>query len=281
MSALTAQCTERVRELVFELCGVYLDETKEYLIEGRLRQICEELGCDTYSKLVDFAAESITLQTRIVDALTTNETLFFRDQSPFEALRHRAIPALVDARAGTENARRLRIWSAACSSGQEAYSIAMTLADLIPDIHAWDIQIVGSDVSNTVIEQAGRGIYSALEVERGVSLEHLDKYFVAMSRGRWRVREEIRQMCRFERRNLIKPLLGVGHFDVIFCRNVAIYFTPTDRRDLFRRMVSRLADDGYLFVGSSECLSDLGEQFTPHRHCRSVYYQPNLRTPAV
>lgn len=263
-----------VSDFIMESCGVSLDETKDYLIEARLGEICKELSLKSYTSLIAKARNESRLTTEIVNAITTNETLFFRDDSPFKALQHKAMPELIDAKEGTAGARRIRIWSAACSTGQEVYSIAMTLHELIPDIHAWDIKIIGSDVSSAAIEKASRGVYTRFETERGLQTEQLQKHFCETQDG-WRINDEIRVMCSFEHRDLTKPLIGIGPFDVVFCRNVAIYFTPECRRQLFERIVNNMTSGGYLFVGSSECLSDLG--YEPQHHCRSVFYRPTVK----
>jgi chemotaxis protein methyltransferase CheR len=180
---------------------------------------------------------------------------------------------LIDAKAGGLFPRRLRIWSAACSTGQEPYSLAMTLSDLIPDIYAWDVRILATDISDAAIRQASYGRFSKYEIERGMRPDSLNKYWEPAGDG-WRAKDEIRGLVTFQRRNLLQPFSELGPFDVIFCRNVAIYFAPEARRGLFLRLAQVLTPGGYLFVGASESLSDLGPQFTPQHHCRSVFYQP-------
>lgn len=261
-----------VCDFILESCGILLDESKDYLVESRLSELCKVLGMDSYTSLIERARRESNLTSKIVDAITTNETLFFRDDSPFRAMQHKAIPELIDSREGTLHPRRLRIWSAACSTGQEVYSIAMTLHELIPDIANWDIKILGSDVSGAAVTRASSGVYSGLEVERGVKPDCLRKNFTETPQG-WRISDKIKRMCSFEQRDLTKPLLGIGPFDVVFCRNVAIYFTADGRRQLFERIIRTLNSDGYLFVGSTESLIDLG--LVPQHHCNSVFYQPS------
>jgi chemotaxis protein methyltransferase CheR len=275
MSRVTPAEIDAVSSLVFDLCGIVLDQSKGYLIESRLTSVMHTAGVRTFHDLVAGArgAESPDLNRRIVDAITTNETLFFRDASPFEALRHKAIPERIDAKVRTPHAKRLRIWSAACSTGQEPYSIAMVLSELIPDIHTWDVTILATDISDSVIKQASAGRYTDFEIDRGMTPERREKYFVREPAG-WRIRDEIRGLVTFRKLNLLEPFGELGPFDVVFCRNVAIYFSPADRARLFRRIVDRLDGGGYLFVGSSESLLDLGPEFVPQHHCRSVFYQP-------
>ncbi len=263
-----------VAELIKQLCGVALDETKGYLIESRLADLAAETGCDDYQHLCRKALDGDrTLRTRIVDAITTQETLFFRDNSPFEALKHKALPELIDTKANSLLPKRIRIWSAACSTGQEPYSIAMTLYELLPDIQTWDVGILATDISDTAVAHASRGVYGQHEITRGMQSDMLSKYFSQQATG-WHVKDELRSLIRFEHRNLLNPLDDIGPFDVIFCRNVVIYFDAMTRQDVFCRLADRLTPDGYLFVGSSESLADLGSRFTPQHHCRAVYYQP-------
>ncbi len=268
-----------VARLVDELCGVVLDETKGYLIDSRLGSIAESAGCANFGDFCRKAQVSQALKNEIIDAITTQETLFFRDNSPFEALKHKAIPESIDAKASTPFPKRIRIWSAACSTGQEPYSIGMTLCELLPDAMSWDINILATDISDTAVVQASMGRYAKHEIQRGMAPNMLSKHFSEEPSG-WRVKEELRSMVRFDRRNLLKPFAGLGPFDIIFCRNVAIYFEIDVKRDLFNRLADLLTPEGYLFVGSSESLASLDPRFVAQHHCRSVYYQPN-KQPAT
>jgi chemotaxis protein methyltransferase CheR len=271
-----------VAALVMELCGILLDDSKGYLIESRLAPLVREFQCASYHELVQRAraTRERSLLTRIIDAITTNETLFFRDGSPFDALQHKALPELIDSKAKTPHARRLRIWSAACSTGQEPYSIAMVLNELIPDIHQWDVHILATDISDAALKQASLGVYSAFEIERGLTPALLQRYFRRQGNA-YKVKDELRALVSFGRQNLHEPFANLGPCDIIFCRNVVIYFTAAARRDIFNRLCNALVTDGYLFVGSAESLADLGPRFTPHHHCRSVFYRPNQPQRAV
>lgn len=269
-----------VAGLVMELCGIMLDDSKGYLIESRLEPIARQYGVSSYTELVQKARTGYDKQLlrQIINAITTNETLFFRDDSPFEALQHKALPELIDAKAKTAFPKRLRIWSAACSTGQEPYSIAMTLHELIPDIHSWDVSILATDICDSAIEQASAGLYTAFEIDRGMKPNYLNRYLTRLP-NQWKVRDEIRALVAFQQLNLMSQFTGLGPFDIVFCRNVAIYFTPEGRRDVFHRIAKTLTKDGYLFVGCAESLSDLGPQFTPQYHCRGNFYRPNLPPP--
>ena len=226
---------------------------------------------------MEFARKARTnakLSSDVVDAITTNETLWFRDSTPFDALRFKILPELIDAKAGSLYPKRFRIWSAACSTGQEAYSIAMAFADSVPDFESWDLQIYGTDISPAAVAKAQQGVYNDLEVNRGLSQKHRGAFFVKAPGG-WQVNDVLKRRCKFEVRNLLKPFTNIGSFDVIFCRNVAIYFTSEDRKSLFLRLGKTLNRGGWLFTGSGESLMDLGPNWAPKQHCRAVCYQPN------
>ena len=279
---VTSDDIAAVAGLVLDLCGVLLDESKDYLIESRLTGLCESEKCATFADLIMKARTSsdLALQNQIVDAITTHETLFFRDTTPFEALRENVLPKLVEIKAMSEHSRRLRIWSAACSTGQEPYSIAMTLCDVIPDIHRWDISILATDISDAVIRHGNSGCYGPHEVERGLKPEHLRRFFEPVGEH-WKIREEVRSLVTFQKQNLLEPFRGIGPFDIVFCRNVLIYFPVHTRRRVFQRIGETLTPNGYLFVGSSETLTDLAEQFSPQHECRTVYYRNRVVSQAI
>lgn len=265
---------EAVCDYVQSLCGIYLDDSKDYLIESRLSSLVKQYECQDYKQLTDKARTTPELKTDVIDAITTNETLWFRDAAPFEALRHKIIPELIDAKSGSMFPKKFRIWSAACSTGQEAYSIAMAFADVVPDFENWDLEILGTDISPSAVEKAKRGIYTNLEISRGLEQRYQGSYFL-QNGGDWQINEVLRKVCKFEQRNLLEPWSHKNEFDIIFCRNVAIYFTPEDRKQLFLRMKDALVPGGWFFTGSGESLMDLGENWRPFQHCRATCYQPN------
>jgi chemotaxis protein methyltransferase CheR len=280
MSDLTPQDIDAVCDLVDDLCGIYWDESKAYLIESRLSGLVKRSQCSSY---VDFAQKVRAgllpgLRADVVDAVTTHETLWFRDSSPFDALKHKILPELIDAKANSPFSKRFRIWSSACSTGQEPYSIAMTFAELVPDVHRWDVQVLGTDISPASIEQASRGLYSDMEISRGLDQTRLNKYFARLG-AQWKICDEIRSLCSFGVRNLHDPFTGIGPFDVIFCRNVVIYFTPEDRKSIFNRMSQALNPNGWILVGASEPLGEMGPQWKPQFHCRASCYRPNQTVP--
>lgn len=274
---VTAADIEAISGLIIDLCGIYLDDSKGYLIDCRLGSIAEKHGCKSFEELakkVRFSG-SIGLRAEVVDAITTNETLFFRDQSPFEAFAYKALPETLDAKAKSLFPNKLKIWSAAASTGQEAFSIAITILENLPDAHRYEITILGTDVSERAIERASRGWYAEHEIQRGMTPQMIAKYF-RPDKGGWRAIDEIRALVQFKQTNLLEPFNHLGKFDIVFCRNVAIYFTAETRARLFHRIADVMTEPGYLFVGSSESLSDLGPRFAPQLHCRSIFYRPNL-----
>ncbi|MFI4876797.1 MAG: CheR family methyltransferase [Blastopirellula sp. JB062] len=277
---MTPQDIDAICGLVHDLCGIALDHSKDYLIESRLATLVKREGCANY---VDFAkrvrnVSGGDLRRDVINAITTRETLFFRDRSPFDALMHKAIPEIVDEKMRSPYDRRIRIWSAACSTGQEPYSIAMTLMETLPDYRNWNISILATDISDDAIARASRGFYMPLETSRGLEPHYLRKYFTPQEGGH-RICDEVRAMVSFERINLLESFVHLGRFDIVFCRNAIIYFNAADRRRTYLNIANQITDHGFLFVGSSESLIDLGEKFQPQHHCKSVFYQPNRLLP--
>jgi chemotaxis protein methyltransferase CheR len=272
---------EYVFDYIEKLCGIALDDTKGYLIEARLNPILKQHSVASAVELIDKAkqASGEAIRKSLIEAMTTRETFFFRDGSPFEALQFKALPELLDVKI-REKSQKLRIWSAAASSGQEACSIAMVIHEMIPDLHRWDIQILATDISEDALTRGRSGLYSKLEVERGLPSPYVSKYF-SLSKDGYQVVDSVRRMLRFQQLNLVSPFNFPQPFDIIFCRNVAIYFDKKTKVDLFRRMLPLLPKYGYLFVGVSESLFDCGPEFKPMFHCKSTFYQPNMTTVGV
>jgi chemotaxis protein methyltransferase CheR len=261
---------------VHDSCGVYLDQAKSYLIETRLQDLLKETHAAGFSDLYYKVRSSPALQGKVVDAITTNETSFFRDISPFELLRHKLLPELFDRR--NKSAIRpvpVRIWSAACSTGQEVYTVAMIVRDLLGTSNRYDVRILGTDISNRVIAAASRGEFSELELQRGLASDNLNKHFNKTATG-WKIRDEIRGMVSFRTMNLLQPFSFPAPYDIVLCRNVAIYFTEENRARLFHKLGQTIATDGALIVGSTESLTGLCPEFEPKRYVRAVYYQLRL-----
>jgi chemotaxis protein methyltransferase CheR len=276
MTAITADEISTLTKYVYSLCGVALDSSKAYLLEARFRPLLSKYGLRSYMELYQRAVadRSGEMEKEIVSAITTNETLFFRDNSPFEVFKHKIIPDIVDARSKTYPGRAIpiRIWSAACSTGQEVYSIAICLLEVLGRIDRYDITILGTDISDEAIAKASYGKYTKFEIERGLPPSILQRYFNPTGDA-WRIKDEIRSMAVFKKFNLMKSFTGLGRFDVVFCRNVAIYFTPQDKRAVFEKIATVLEPDGALIIGSTESLSGVTPVFEPRRYLRAVYYQ--------
>lgn len=264
-----------ISQYIQSISGIYLDQSKSYLFETRLSAIAERNGCTSYKELQAKANRdpSKKIEKEIIDAITTNETLFFRDKGPFELLRHKIIPEIIDKRSSTPGQKsKIKIWSAASSTGQELYSIALVIKELLKNDPNYSFTLLGTDISDAVIAQASLGKYNRFEIERGLSPQYLQKYFTLFG-DTWKIKDDIRAMVNFKKINLMQPFTALGKFDIIFCRNVAIYFTLADRTKLFTKLADSLADDGYLIIGSTESLSGVCPKFVPKRHLRSIFYQ--------
>ncbi|MBU0960251.1 MAG: protein-glutamate O-methyltransferase CheR [Proteobacteria bacterium] len=277
MLKITAEELKIIAQYIHEISGIYLDQSKSYLFETRLGSIAEELGCTSYRALYDKARRDPAklIERQIIDAISTNETLFFRDTSPFDLLKHKILPEIIDARAPRSPLLKtnIKIWSSASSTGQELYSIAITLQELLgTQMAKFNFSLLGTDISDTAIKQASYGKYNKFEIERGLPRQTLQKHFTLFG-DTWKVKDELRGMVNFRKLNLMLPFTGLGKFDIIFCRNVAIYFTLEDRKKLFNKIADCLADDGYLIIGSTESLTGICSRFIPKRHLRAIFYQ--------
>ncbi len=264
-----------VAQYIQEITGIFLDQSKAYLFETRLSSIAEANGCKSYQELQVKAQKdpSKTIEKAIIDAITTNETLFFRDKGPFELLQHKILPELIDRRSPKSALKtQIKIWSAASSTGQELYSIAIVIKELLKDNPDYAFTLLGTDISDAAIAQASYGKYNRFEIERGLDKKYLQKFFTLFGDS-WKIKDEIRAMVNFRKFNLMHPFTALGKFDIIFCRNVAIYFTLEDRKKLFNKLADNLVDDGYLIIGSTESLSGVCPRFIPKRHLRSIFYQ--------
>lgn len=261
---------------ILDISGIALAKGKEYLVETRLSPIIEELGCTSYTDFykkvkTDFKRD---LNENIINAITTNETYFFRDKSPFELLQYKIIPDLMDKRSKNKTTMKpsLRLWSAASSTGQEIYSIAMALMEIGITPQNYNIKMLGTDISDAAVAQASYGWYNKFEIARGLEPKRLTRFFNQDKDG-WRIKDEIRFMAQFKKMNLMKPFIGLGKFDIILCRNVMIYFTQEDRKKIYANIAKVLEPDGYLIIGSTESLANESDLFAPHRYLKSVFYQ--------
>ena len=248
--------------------GLVLTPDKSYLMETRLAPIARKENLASVAELA--AAARLRRDERLIwqitDALTTNETYFFRDRKPFELLRDRIIPELQQARAD----RRLRIWCAAASTGQEAFSIAMMLDDLRAAGRGVEVEIVATDLSERVLEKARAGLYTQFEVQRGLPVRMLIRHFEKVG-DLWRIADRIRAMVRFQRFNLLDDIRPLGVFDIVVARNVLIYFDPDAKRQTLEKIATQSADDGVLILGTSESTVGVSDTFMPE----GGYYRRN------
>lgn len=249
--------------------AVVLDTGKEYLVESRLHALAREEGFGSLGDLIDAVLQRSNpdLNKKVLLALTTNETSFFRDLSPFELLKNSVIPELMEARV---NARSLTIWSAACSTGQEPYSLAIMLKESFPELVSWSVKILASDLNPQVVARAKAGVFTSLEVNRGLPVQFLLKYFTQRDPDAFCVNDEVRSWLSFFEQNLIAPW-PVAQVDVIFMRNVLIYFDVETKRRLFERVKEVLAPDGYLFLGTAETPYRIVEGFVKVQGAANVY----------
>ena len=241
---------EYLASILKDRSGLSIGPDKTYLLESRLTPVARKNNLDDLDALVAEVRRSKkeAMLCEITEAMTTNESFFFRDATPFEIFEKAILPDLLEARASRKS---LRIWSAACSTGQEAYSLSMILREMAPQLAGWRIEIVGTDISNEVLEKAKVGIYSQFEVQRGLPIQLLMKYFTQVNEL-WQIDASIRAMVTYKEFNLLKDLKALGSFDIIFCRNVLIYFDQPTKTKVLDAMSNILASDGCLFMGAAE-----------------------------
>jgi chemotaxis protein methyltransferase CheR len=262
---------------IHNICGIQLDSSKGYLIETRLGPLLRDTGSSNFIDLYQKAQADPTkrIKKQIIDAITTQETSFFRDTSPFELVKHKVLPDLIDKRSkipGNKSPIPIRIWSAACSTGQEVYSIAIALKEVLLDLNRYDVRILGTDISDKAVAHASYGHYSKLEMDRGMGMDKVAKYFTSEGQT-WKIRDEIRAMATFKTMNLLEPFSLPGRFDIVLCRNVAIYFSEADKIRLFKSISRAMAPDGYLMIGSTESITGICPEFEANRYLRAVFYQ--------
>ena len=259
---------EYLRKLLKERSGLDLSADKQYLVESRLIPLARRAGLSGIAELVQKMKNGAdALITDVVEAMTTNETFFFRDKIPFDHLRDTILPQLVPART---NRRALRIWSAASSTGQEPHSIAMCLREFGPALSGWRIEIVATDLSQEVLEKSKAGIYSQFEVQRGLPIQMLVKYF-KQTGELWQLNADIRGMVQHRQLNLLHDFSGLGKFDIIFCRNVLIYFDQDTKIRIFERLSKMLEADGTLMLGAAETVVGISDVFRPSPDKRGLY----------
>jgi chemotaxis protein methyltransferase CheR len=260
--------------------GIMLSTDKQYLVESRMQSILRKNALPDISELVRRLHSADSLISEVVEAMTTNETYFFRDKVPFDDLRQTIIPALLAARA---DRRPLRIWSAAAASGQEPYSLAMTVKEMADTLQGCRVEIVATDLSTEMLRKSEAGLFSQFEVQRGLPIQLLVKYFTQDGES-WRISPELRGMVQHKPFNLLNDFAPLGNFDIIFCRNVLIYFDMMTKRSLLSRLRGVLAPDGYLVLGAAETMIGVADDFVPCPDMRCVYrphFPKDVDAPSV
>jgi chemotaxis protein methyltransferase CheR len=268
-----------VCKLLKERSGLVLSSDKQYLLESRLLPIVRRLDLGSLSGLVAKlrAPGSEPLIVQVAEAMATNESFFYRDKVPFDNFNEAIMPAFIAARA---NQRRLRIWCAAASTGQEPYSLAMCLKEMRHKLNGWRIDIVATDLSLEVLEKATAGVYSQFEVQRGLPVQMLVRYFT-QNGDTWQISPEIRAMVQYRPFNLLRDFGPLGKFDVVFCRNVLIYFDQATKVGVFERLARVTETDGYLVLGAAETVVGLTDVFKPLAERRGLYVPNSAVARAV
>jgi chemotaxis protein methyltransferase CheR len=256
VAGLTEADVVFLRDLIHRTSAIFLDESKDYLLETRLEKLAHELKYPGLAALItDVRRDSPGIAQHVVEALTTHETLFFRDVKPFETLKKEILPSLIAAR---QSSRQLTIWSAACSTGQEIYSVAMLLKEHFPEAFSWPVKLYATDISKPVIDRAILGRFQQLEVNRGLPATMLVKYFERDGID-WKVKEDIRRSVRFERLNLLHAWPSDLRPDIVLMRNVMIYFNAQTKKEILSRVRQAISRDGALILGSAETTHGIDE----------------------
>jgi len=278
-----------ISKYVFDVCGIVLGEDKQYLIEQRLSPILSELGCTSFSDLaqkLNGGNSNFFVREKMLNAMTTNETSFFRDEHPYVAFREKIMPDMMERvkqrkeRSWQRRGPKVNMWSVAASSGQEAYSMAMIIADIVSEkgmglITLEDFGILGTDISSKVLSKAMEGRYGALEVTRGLTAEMRHKYFL-QDEDSYLIDEKLRRIVEFKTLNIQDSFMQIGSFDVVFCRNILIYFTDDAKRKILSQLWHVLAPEGYLLLGAAENMYNLNNDFTTERYgATTIYRKPS------
>lgn len=269
--AVAPRSFDFVQQMIAKEAGIVLEAGKEYLVEARLGPVARRAGFPSIDSMLDVmrAEPGSVLKREVLDAMTTNETSFYRDIEPFVVLEKHVLPKLLAARRAQ---RQLRIWYAASSTGQEPYSVSMLLHEKFPEVLSWRFDQLATDISSQALARARAGVFTQLEVNRGLPARLLPRYFTKKG-PEWHLADDIRQMVRFEPLNLNAPWpTAMREFDIVFIRNVMIYFDVAAKKRILDNIYRRLAPDGYLFLGAAETTFNLDERFTRSNFDRSGCY---------
>lgn len=276
---MTVTDFEFICQILRERSGLVLSNDKAYLLESRLLPVARKWKLATFDDLVRVVRTKMdeAVIKDVVEAMTTNESFFFRDTKPFDQFKALVLPAMLKNRA---SAKSIRIWSAACSSGQEAYSLAMILSEMSAQLAGWRIEIVGTDLSTEILGRAKEGMYSQFEVQRGLPITMLVKYFSQVG-DRWQINAKIRSMVNYREFNLLHDPMTLGRFDVVFCRNVLIYFDQQTKGRVLNSVAKLMPEDGFLFLGGAETVLGITDKFQMVTGQRGVYCVTGANKPAA
>lgn len=271
---MQAQDFQYIAGILKQRSGLALTDDKAYLIESRLLPIARGQNLQDIPQLCNLLRTSPTesLLTEITEAMTTNESSFYRDIKPYESLRNIALPMLM-ARPGVQ--KTMRIWSSACSTGQEPYTISMCIKEDEAKLAGWNFEIIATDLARKVIDKAKDGIYSQFEAQRGLPIQILMKYFTSLPDTSWQIKEDVRKTVQFKIQNLLAEYGLLGKFDIVFCRNVLIYFDEATKAQITEKMARCITKDGILIIGATESLIDPKELFEPMENFRGAYKLKN------
>ncbi len=260
---------ELIAQLLKERSGLALNKEKAYLLESRLNPVARKWNFSGFDELAQAirTKNDEALLVDVTEAMTTNESFFFRDQRPFDQFKDIVLPYLLEARAAK---RSFRVWSAACSSGQEPYTLAMLLNEQADKLAGWRVEIVATDLSNEILDKAKEGLYSQFEVQRGLPITLLVKHFVQVG-DRWQIDDSLRKMIKFQQFNLLDDLSTLGRFDVVFCRNVLIYFDMPTKTQVLEGIAGLLPPDGFLYLGGAETVLGTTDRFQIIQGQRGIY----------
>ena len=260
---------ELISGILKQRSGLILPKDKVYLLESRLTPIAHRRGLETLDDLVNEIRlkRKEELLVEITEAMTTNESFFFRDNKPFDLFRDTVLPQLLESRASR---KKIRIWCAAASTGQEPYSLAIILKEMEAKLAGWNIEIVGTDISQEVLDKAKVGLFSQFEVQRGLPIQMLIKYFNQVGEL-WQISDEVKNMVSYRKFNLLDPFSLLGTFDIVFCRNVLIYFDQPTKTEVLEKMRKIMPDDGTLFLGAAETVLGITDKFKPVQGQRGLY----------
>ena len=286
MPNMTQEDYRSITKYVFDICGIVLGDDKQYLVEQRLSPVLSDLGCASFSDLaskLNLGGINFLVREKVLNAMTTNETSFFRDEHPYVAFREKIMPDILERakerkdRPWTRRGAKVSMWSVAASTGQEPYSMAMIIADVVNMkgmglVFMEDFGILGTDISSKVLSKAIEGKYGPLEVARGLTQDMRNKHFVKDGEF-YVINDKIRKIVEFKAFNIQDPFTQIGAFDVIFCRNILIYFSDDAKRKILSQFYQILAPNGYLLLGSAENMYNLNNDFTTERYGATTIYR--------